>query len=290
MLTRQLRPAGHLPRIRSSKGFTLVELMIGILVGTIVVAGVIALYITVIRGSAFVVTEARVTQDTRISMDLMASDIRRAGYSHPSRIEVSEESGTPENPFMDETRNITIHDHDGGSANCILVSYDPTFQYDPQDASLEFDLSDLTGFRQFVFGYRLNSEGVIQILASSNVSNTESCETGSWETLTDRGTIRVNSLTFSTEGSTCLNTSLDLSSDSGNTEDDAFWEADEESRTFCEGAYNGALESDRDNVLIESRQVRVTLEAADRSSGNTQVTFDESIRVRNNRIFTVEAN
>ncbi|WP_019593444.1 prepilin-type N-terminal cleavage/methylation domain-containing protein [Thioalkalivibrio sp. ALM2T] len=288
MLTTQRCPR-RTPKTQRYSGFTLVELMIGILVGTIVVAGVIALYITVIRGSAFVVTEARVTQDTRISMDLMASDIRRAGYSHPSRIDVSEETGMPENPFMVEDRSIAIHDHDGGDGNCILVSYDPTFQYAPEDASLEFDLSDLAGSSQFVFGYRLNAEGVIQILASSDLTSTESCEAGRWEALTDPATIRVDSLTFSTEGSTCLNTSLDLSSASGNTEDDAFWEAGGGSRTFCEGAYNGALEDDQDNVLIESRQVRVILDAVDRSSASTRVTFDESIRVRNNRIFSVEA-
>lgn len=280
----------HMPKAGSQSGFTLVELMIGILVGTIVVAGVIALYITVIRGSAFVVTEARVTQDTRISMDLMASDIRRAGYSHPSRIKVSEETGMPENPFMLENRSIAIHDHDGGDGNCILVSFDPTFQYAPEDASLEFDLSDLAGSSQFVFGYRLNAEGVIQMLSSPDLASTDNCEADvRWDALTDPATIRVDSLTFSTEGSTCLNTSLDLSSASGNTEGDAFWEAGDGSRTFCEGTYNGALEPGQDNVLIENRQIRINLDAVDRSSASTRVTFDESIRVRNNRIFTVEA-
>ena len=261
-----------------TRGFTLVELMIGIVVGMIVVAGVIALYITVIRGSAFVVTEARVMQDTRIPMDFIANDLRRAGYSHPSRL-----AGPMGNPFMEDNREIAIHDFGGSNNNCILFSYDPTFRYDPAGGApytMDNDLSDLIAQGdQFIFGFRHNpDDGTIQMLVDPTVVVTTSCADGRWEDLNDPGTTNVTDMAFTSEGSTCLN----VNSGAPDPTDD---EAGAGATGFCADYYGAGVESGEVNTYIESRQVRIELSAQDSGASGTTVDFDETVRVRNNRIF-----
>nr|WP_156000516.1 prepilin-type N-terminal cleavage/methylation domain-containing protein [Thioalkalivibrio sp. ALRh] len=241
------------PARKRHEGFTLVELMIGILVGTIVVAGTIALYITVIRGAAFVTQEARLAQETRIAMDLMANDIRRAGYSHPARITPPNDDEPAKNPFMGEDLNITVH-----GDTCILLAYDPTFAYDIETA--DFDAPPPS---QYVFGYRLENE-TIQMLTSS-INSTQDCSTGTWEDLTDPATTRVGRLEFDTSPTRCMKI------------------ADDGSETFADTC--DQLNAQPGDIFAESRRIRITMEASHTSSPDSRIDFEETISVRNQRIF-----
>jgi prepilin peptidase dependent protein B len=62
------------------RGLSMVELMVGIAVGLFVVAGGIALFVSHLGGSRNMLLEARLNQDLRAAADLVARDIRRAGY------------------------------------------------------------------------------------------------------------------------------------------------------------------------------------------------------------------
>lgn len=62
-------------------GLTLIELMIGIVVGSIVLGAVIAVYASTIRGSNTALRTARLNQELRSTMDLMVREIRRAGFN-----------------------------------------------------------------------------------------------------------------------------------------------------------------------------------------------------------------
>ncbi|WP_018881461.1 prepilin-type N-terminal cleavage/methylation domain-containing protein [Thioalkalivibrio sp. ALE30] len=252
-------------RHSGARGFTLVELMIGIVVGTIVIAAVIALYITAIRGATFVTQEARLTQETRIALDLMANDIRRAGYSHPDRIEFDEETDAlPRNPFMGPDLNLAIHEDE----NCILLSYDPTYGYTIEDPLQALDEID----EQYVFGYRLAGNS-IQML-TGQIESTGSCdENDGWETLTDPATTNVTRLDFSLDRSSCLHLDAD-----GNTSETA---------GLCPN--NGGDE----DFYFENRRVTIQLEAQHAAAPDTRVSFiagndhDTSLTVgvRNARIF-----
>lgn len=271
--------AGHRTRVRTSwaggrsqrtSGFTLVELMVGILVGTLVIAAVTALYITVIQGATFITQEARLTQETRVTMDMMINDIRRAGYSHPSRVQ-KEEDDLPDNPFMradDPLRDVRIH----GSSDCLLLAYDPTFSY-PTSDDLPYDLSDLST-DQYVFGYRLIN-GAIQILHSSTdntTSGTCDADTG-WESITDPETTTVTKLEFSTAGSVCMN-----ASDS----DGAYALAsDGATAPACATPPPGTQTND---VLVEMRRINIVLEAKHARDPTTRTLLNESAKARNHRV------
>jgi len=255
-------------------GFTLVELMVGLVVGLIVIGGVISLYLTVVQGSAYTTREARLTQETRITMDFISADIRRAGFSHPERIIVPEdEERLPINWFMEDDRWLSIHDYDGGTANCILVSYDPTFLYDVDEDG--WDDPDSGNFgdtppeppAQYVFGYRSNN-GTVEML-TGGLTETTDCDDGTWVELTDPDTTRVTELSFDASGSSCMKADAD-----GDTHGPEYGD------TPCV-----SLGSDDGDVFAESARVAVTLEAEHANDDATRVNHSDTVSVRNLRIF-----
>ena len=67
--------------ISRQRGFSLVELMVGIVVGLFVVLVASAVYLNVITSSADSTRLAKLNQDMRSIMDIMTHDLHRAGYS-----------------------------------------------------------------------------------------------------------------------------------------------------------------------------------------------------------------
>jgi prepilin peptidase dependent protein B len=66
-------------RIRP-RGLSIVEMMVGIVVGLFLVAGATTVFVTHLGNSRQMLVEARVNQDLRAAADLMSRDLRRAGY------------------------------------------------------------------------------------------------------------------------------------------------------------------------------------------------------------------
>ncbi|MCO5124472.1 MAG: prepilin-type N-terminal cleavage/methylation domain-containing protein [Rhizobacter sp.] len=67
-------------RQRAARGFTLVEVLVGLALALLVVAGGAALLASQIREHRSLVLEARLTQDLRTAADLIVRDLRRAGH------------------------------------------------------------------------------------------------------------------------------------------------------------------------------------------------------------------
>ncbi len=63
-----------------ARGFTLVELMVGMAVGLLVVAGGSAVVLDNVRENRALVLETRLVQDLRNATDIVSRDLRRAGY------------------------------------------------------------------------------------------------------------------------------------------------------------------------------------------------------------------
>lgn len=103
-------------------GVTLIELMIGLLVGMIVVAGGFQVFTTSIKGQTDNQQLSRLNQDMRAMMDIMVRDIRRAGFvtSYPDTNFASLQN----NPFFDgttagSTTDISVHNPGTISGNTI---------------------------------------------------------------------------------------------------------------------------------------------------------------------------
>lgn len=62
------------------RGISIVELMVGLTVGLIVLAGAMALFVNNTVNSRHMLVEARLNQDLRAVADVITRDVRRAGY------------------------------------------------------------------------------------------------------------------------------------------------------------------------------------------------------------------
>lgn len=64
-----------------ARGFSLVELLVGMVAGLVVVAGTVGLVTAVLASNSQTIKAARLNQDLNAMMAIMVSDLRRAGYN-----------------------------------------------------------------------------------------------------------------------------------------------------------------------------------------------------------------
>jgi prepilin peptidase dependent protein B len=252
-------------------GFTLVELMVGIVVGLIVIGGAIAVFVTTLVGSTNTIREARLNQEMRVAMDFMVEDIRRAGFwSGAAGIDFgSSAMANHPNEFAsrDPTTDRGVRDfHILEDGRCILFSFEPTFAANDQE----------------VFGYRQNGT-VLQMLhdPDGSVETTEDCTAGGWVALTSPAVL-VQQLSFNTTGSRCFNVTAPDNPEWAVT-DPAFREPaclDQEATDFV-------APNDGD-ILVESRNINILLEGRHRDSNTSLLRLTETVHIRNNLAFRFE--
>lgn len=256
---------GHGP---AQKGFTLVELMVGIVVGLIVIGGVIAVYMMVLTGSNLAIREARLNQELRVALAFITEDVRRAGFwrqaanvdfgsatmpDHPNIFANRNPDGTP-------IRDIAIH---GG--DCIMFSYDASFE---------------GAEGQNVFGFRLENNA-IQMLLDSTIATTAACShNATWVNLSNPDVIVITGLSFDTGGSRCFNGSYN-----GNDPTRVEWQAPTaSSEPACSSPPSGSEPQDGD-LLVESRRINVTVDGHHSNDLSTNQSIQTTIKVRNNRVY-----
>lgn len=179
-------------RSMSEKGFGLVELMISILIGLIVVAGITSLVVATLRANTENMQMTRLTQEIRSVMQLTVRDLRRAGYAQ-SAIRDFGTGNQDDNAFT----QIRVFDSSGNEidltttgisetspAPCVLFSYDSNADGVAQSGE----------FR----GFKLNAtDNTVQVKVSGSATDA-SCDEGTWETLTNAEAFQVNEFGVST--------------------------------------------------------------------------------------------
>lgn len=181
--------------MRKQTGYTLIELMIGVLVGLIVVSGVSAAFLAVLRSSSNLVNSTALDTEVGSTLDIMVGEIRRAGYvsgaissTNPYVLQSIADISTP---------TVTPAD------SCLLYSYDVG------ENGPSLSTASLKGFK-------LNGTQILMRQSASAVSSTAStsCSDGSWGVLTsDR--VSVTDLTFdlsceAEDGGACTNSGVNI--------------------------------------------------------------------------------
>lgn len=154
---------GSLSR-RSERGLSLVELMVGMAIGLFVVAGVLTVFVTNLVGSRNLTRDVRVNQDLRTAADLVARDLRRAGYwanATSGVLNTATSTGTSPNLYSPISGTF--------GATSSVVNY-----------SFARDANDTLNSNES-FGFRL-SGGAIQIKLD---------DTPNWQSVTDPNTVTV---------------------------------------------------------------------------------------------------
>ena len=259
-------------RTSRQRGVTLIEMMVGIVVGLIVVWGMSTVYVNSARGSRTTTSANALNQDMRAVMDIMVGDIRRAGFRNSI-------TGVGNNPFTAATTNIIV------AANCVLYSYDAGGAADVANAGVDY------------FGFRLNGGNVVQTLdpTAAVASTAGGCATDAqWQNLTDERAISVTALTFDTVGSQCLAyvkatynpTIVPLPGGPG---PQTWWQTAAGTGLACSvagapGGINYATLATTD-TRIEVRRVRIILTAQSLTDPTLSPrTLTETVVVRNNRV------
>lgn len=161
-------------------GFTLTELMVALVLNTFLLAALIAIFTANVDHYRKSLNLNRLNQQLQTAMDIMTSEIRRAGFSATASNDVG--TGQNNNAFVASGVDIAVN----GSGNCILFAYDHD-----GNGTLPSISSSVDDER---YGFRLNG----QTLQSRPPGAAFSCTASSsaWENMTDPGFIQITSLTF----------------------------------------------------------------------------------------------
>lgn len=164
--------------MKQQRGFTMVELLMGLGVGIFLLGSGIYLYSVLMSSFYSLLASNRLELQMTSAMNSMVTNIRRAGYYASAVGNIAQGSNT--NPFMASAVDLQTP-----SSSCILFAYDADV-----NSALPATNSTTSDER---FGYRLSGT-VVQ--GRPLTDSAFSCSSGVWENLTDPNLIQITNLTF----------------------------------------------------------------------------------------------
>jgi type IV pilus assembly protein PilW len=147
---------------RGQAGLSVVEQKVGFAVGLFIVGGALKLFVDYMGRNRTLVLETRVNQDLRAAADLIARDLRRAGYwqNASSSIWNSTTSSFNANPY----RTVTLDTANGSSRIAFAYSKDNTDTIETAESG----------------GFGISTDGALQMLNG-----------GAWQSVTDPNTLTI---------------------------------------------------------------------------------------------------
>lgn len=277
----------------------MVELLVGMAVGLLVLLAVTTVYINVLRTSSGTLDGSRLNQEMSAIMNIMANDIRRAGYWGGAATAFTNPTSNPFTVVEDaatagDISALRIHNNGGSGTAYDDVTYDAngfvsnttsagsciTYTYDAdKDHTLDDDEK---------FGFRWDGTNADALLmrTSNTASGPNSCTDGNWLSVNDVNEIVITNLEFSIRNSSCLN----ASEPDGSDDDAVAGDADnttnpEEFDCYAVAPTPEPSPSDGSgNSTVETLLVDITLEAALADDLNVKMKQTQSVELRNNLI------
>lgn len=179
---------------RRQQGLGLVELMVGVAIGLVLIAGASAIYVNSLRASASSSALVQVNQALRGIVSVIEFDLHRAGYAGRAT------AGSTANPF-------TVRASAPGSAStdifisadqrCILYTFD-------LNVNGTVDANEFFGFWFDSASRRLmvlNQGGGTPVTDTAAISD---CSVYAWQPMNFPGHVTLDSASFSTGGSQCV--------------------------------------------------------------------------------------
>ncbi|RJG47862.1 PilW family protein [Motilimonas pumila] len=186
--------------IKKSLGFSLVELMISLALGTLVIAMISGLYVSGVVNNIHGLKYSRLKSDLQTLMYIMETDIRRAGFRGDTDSYALGTLSGPNNFMWEESISHTI----GSGAAATTVTLDAgiaakilTFNTVANSCILfkyDIDKSGGTPDTNEHFGYRLN--GSVIEMSTNSSSSPASCDDGDWVSITDSNSMTISKLKF----------------------------------------------------------------------------------------------
>ena len=177
-------------RFRHARGFSLVELMVSIVAGLLVIAGLLAFTVSSVRSNAEFVTATRLTQELRGTMDYTTRELRRAGYDQDYMEQISRKAGSTD---QSDFSPIRLEDD-----NCVIYAYD---RQPGEPGEIDPDNGELRGIRWV----EIDGVGVVEVATSDATNDEIACDdgnadydtypstcNGAWCALTDHRTLNIS--------------------------------------------------------------------------------------------------
>lgn len=245
----------YLTRHSRQQGVSLVELMVGMVVALLVIAAAGAGLITTSRGSRDTLNSSKLNTALRGSMDIMTTDIRRAGsWGMPM-------AGSPgDNPFMNPTA--------GGPRTDINVSADGTCIEYAYDTNGDGEVAAATPFEYA--GFRIQNNAIQMRTGGGDEVN--DCADGTWESMTDSTVVTVQQVDAGTPyfalAYQCLNTATNVSEAQSCTAGNTVFDA---------AAAGAAVD------LLETRVVTINVAGQIANDAAMRMQLSQQVQIRNHR-------
>ncbi len=250
-------------RRQKQSGLSLVELMVGLVVGIIVVGATGAIYISTTRGGKDALNSAKLNTEIRGAVEIMSEEIRRAGASAVQGVE---------NPYANPAiGGIQVHN----SGSCLVFSYLKDWvTHSANKTQISDKTKDIVAFRV--------SDGALSMGIGNTSGTTASCDGINWQPLTDKNTTTVAATNSSTPifklSAQCLNSLTNASDNNPCTG---------ASDVFNDAAAGSAVD------LLETVSVEINLQGELKSQASAsendkmRVSISHVVTPRNPRVVTV---
>ncbi|WP_022940880.1 prepilin-type N-terminal cleavage/methylation domain-containing protein [Psychromonas hadalis] len=162
---------------KGNKGFSLVELLIALLLGSVLLAMVIGLYVTGVSTGAKSLKYSRLRTDLQSIIAMMETDIRRAGYGKNAYLVGAGADKTIDINDVD----ITVSSHIVKANSCIVYYYNHN-----NTPAIESENK---------MAFRLNSDAIEFSSGVGKVANAV-CATSGWTDISDDQFITITHLSF----------------------------------------------------------------------------------------------
>jgi prepilin-type N-terminal cleavage/methylation domain-containing protein len=256
-----------------SKGFSIVELMIAMLIGLILIAGVMTIYVSTIKDSRNLLSSASLSQELTAVMSILSNDLRRSGaYSG-----VTHSLLLKDNPFYAVQE---ISPETDPKSYRLPFAINISAQQDCVSFAFDADNDSLSSVQENdVFAFRLKDKS-IKSLQYANLSNfvIDACanNAGSWMTITDRGLISISELHISTQSSQCINMTTQNK-----------WQVNSDSHLFPCLSSNSVEHYQSGDRLVEMRMVTIRLKGYLTADKQVTKELTQTIAIRNNLMVSI---
>lgn len=276
-------------------GMSLIELMVGITVGLILLAGVVSLVVRISLSGGESIQASRLNQQMRANLDLITKELQRSGYvnwdqawdicngdtddgawANVTDVDIASTEDPVANmldfyqcvtPVINEMGRIQLGSVGGdGTMDCILYSYDS--DEDGGKGTGDFEL----------FGFRLNN-GAVQMRTNSNAGD-HACNSGTWQGVTDAH-VTVTSLSFT----------LTYVADEA-TGDSAAYSVNPDPGTAplpavtCTPSVAGALPATTDTICLWRRNIAINMVAELADDAAVTMTLNTKVKLKNDHMQT----
>ncbi|MGZ8227415.1 MAG: PilW family protein [Methylococcaceae bacterium] len=264
-------------KTKQQKGLTLIEVLIGLLVGAIITAGAISVFGNSVKSSSDNVKITRLNQDLRAMMDIMVREIRRAGYAS-SDPNLNDSDGDTIN---DALMNNPFAQVTAVTSSCLVFMYNRDYNNDNDSGVTEtipvVDNDERLGFQLFGNALRMRT--------SANEASFSSCVgsvNNTWQTITDPD-VEITNLDFDLS-ETVLNATSMITDEAP---DDGIMDGDDNDNKLCdlgEACNTCTLDGAApEPACLYIRTVSITLTGRLTDDNAVTQTIIEQVRIRNDR-------